>query len=438
MLASLPLSSRACSRGGCSALAALLLFGAGLRAQEVAAVEPRSERAAEGAIWPQWRGPARDGHFRGAAWPERLNGETLRRLWRVELDKSYASPVVSETAIFTVETKGEESEVVKAFSRADGKLLWEASWKGAMQVPFFAAKNGSWVRSSPALDGEHLYVGGMRDVLVCLDVATGAIRWRLDFPEQMKTKLPDFGFVCSPLVVGDHVYVQAGEGFAKVEKRSGEVVWRTLRDGGGMNGSAFSSPVHAKLAGVEQLVVLSRTHLHGVDPAEGKELWKLEVPSFRGMNILTPQIVGDDAVFTAPYGGKSQLVKLGIAEAALTAAPVWQNKIQGYMCSPVVVDGHAYYFTRANRFTCVRLSDGAECWTSGPTGNEYWSLIAQGRRILALSNDGELRLIEANPEAYTVIDELPLVETESWAHLAAVDGLLVVRELRALSVFAWK
>lgn len=438
MLASPSSSSRARSRGAFSAGAMLLLLAAGLRAQEVAAVAPRAERAAEGATWPQWRGPARDGHFRGAAWPERLSGENLRRLWRVELDKSYASPVVSETTIFTVETKDEESEVVKAFSRADGKLLWEASWKGAMKVPFFAAKNGSWVRSSPALDGENLYVGGMRDVLVCLDAATGEIHWRLDFPRQMKTKLPDFGFVCSPLVVGDHVYVQAGEGFAKVDKRNGEVVWRTLRDGGGMNGSAFSSPVLAKLAGVEQLVVLSRTHLHGVDPADGRALWKLEVPSFRGMNILTPQIVGDDAVFTAPYGGKSQLVKLGAAEGALSAAPLWQNKIQGYMCSPVVVDGHAYYFTRANRFTCVRLSDGAECWTSGPTGNEYWSLVAQGRRILALSNDGELRLIAANPEAYAVIDELPLVETESWAHLAAVDGLLVVRELRALSVFAWK
>jgi outer membrane protein assembly factor BamB len=254
----------------------------------------------------------------------------------------------------------------------------------------------------------------------------------------MQSKLPDFGFVCSPLVVGDHLYVQAGEGLAKVEKKTGKVVWRGLRDGGGMNGSAFSSPVLAKLAGQEQLVVLSRTHLHGVDLAEGKSLWSLEVPSFRGMNILTPQIVGDDGVFTAPYGGKSQLVKLSASDDGMSAAPAWQNKIQGYMCSPVVVDGHAYYFTRANRFTCVRLSDGEERWTSGPTGNEYWSLIAQGRRILALSNDGELRLLEANPEAYTVIDELPLVEAESWAHLAAVDGLLVIRELKALSCFAWK
>ncbi|MBL8898681.1 MAG: PQQ-like beta-propeller repeat protein [Planctomycetes bacterium] len=410
-----------------------------LPGQELAAPAANaSESRSEGATWPQWRGPARDGHFRGAAWPERLNAEKVKRLWRVELDKSYASPVVSETTVFTVETKSEEEEVVKAFSRAEGKLLWQTSWKGAMTVPFFAARNGSWVRSSPAFDGNSLYVGGMRDVLVCLDAVSGEIRWRLDFPEQMKTKLPDFGFVCSPLVVGDHLYVQAGEGLAKVEKKTGKVVWRGLRDGGGMNGSAFSSPVLAKLAGQEQLVVLSRTHLHGVDLAEGKSLWSLEVPSFRGMNILTPQIVGDDGVFTAPYGGKSQLVKLSASDDGISAAPAWQNKIQGYMCSPVVVDGHAYYFTRANRFTCVRLADGEERWTSGPTGNEYWSLIAQGRRILALSNDGELRLLEANPEAYTVIDELPLVEAESWAHLAAVDGLLVIRELKALSCFAWK
>lgn len=416
-----------------------LLLCAGLipysQAQDVALAEKPQPK---GSTWPQWRGPQRDGIFLGAAWPARLNQENLRLVWRVKLDKSYASPIVSEDAVYTVETVGEKSEVVKAFSREDGSLLWERSWEGAMKVPFFASRNGSWVRSSPAYDGEALYVAGMRDVLVCLDAKSGEIRWRIDFPKQVGSKLPDFGFVCSPLVSGDHVYVQAGEGLAKVDKRNGEIVWRALRDGGGMNGSAFSSPILAELAGRQQLVVLSRTHLHGVDPADGKALWSFEVPSFRGMNILTPQVVGSDAVFTAPYGGKSQLVKLSQGEEAMNAEAVWQNKIQGYMCSPVVIDGHAYYFTRANRFSCVRLEDGAERWTSEPTGNEYWSLVAQGQRILALSNDGELRLIAANPEAYTVIDEMPIAESETWAHLAVVDQQLVVRELEALSIFEWK
>ena len=47
-----------------------------------------------------------------------------------------------------------------------GKELWRAQWPGAMAVPFFAMSNGSWIRATPAYDGESLYVAGMRDVLV--------------------------------------------------------------------------------------------------------------------------------------------------------------------------------------------------------------------------------------------------------------------------------
>ena len=137
--------------------------------------------------------------------------------------------------------------------------LWAAEWPGAMSVPFMAKRNGDWIRSTPAYDGQSVYVAGMRDVLVCLDAGTGAERWRVDFVEQFKSPLPAFGFVCSPLVVGDHVFVQAAAGFCKLDKRTGQVVWRILEDGGGMFGSAFSSPVLATVCGQEQLLVQTRT-----------------------------------------------------------------------------------------------------------------------------------------------------------------------------------
>ena len=86
----------------------------------------------------------------------------------------------------------------------------------------------------------------MRDVLVCLDAASGKERWKVDFVEKFGTALPAFGFVCSPLVDDKAVYVQAAAAFVKLDKKTGEVLWRTLQDAGGMNGSAFSSPVRTK------------------------------------------------------------------------------------------------------------------------------------------------------------------------------------------------
>jgi outer membrane protein assembly factor BamB len=179
-------------------------------------------------VWPQWRGPSRDGQWTGPAWPERLSKDSLKLLWRIPLGPSYSGPIVSEDLVFTTETRNKESEVVIALDRKTGKERWRAEWKGAVTVPFFAASNGSWIRSTPAYDGERLYVAGMRDVLVCLDAKTGTEEWRVDFVKELKTPLPDFGFVCSPLVDGNAVYVQAGASVTRLDKKTGKIIWRTL------------------------------------------------------------------------------------------------------------------------------------------------------------------------------------------------------------------
>lgn len=407
------------------------------------AAADRQDPDASAATWPQWRGPTRDGRTGGEAWPDRLLPSRVREVWRADLDgESYSGPIVGETLVYTTATLDEEREATVALDRATGREVWRVEWPGAMEVPFFAASRGSWIRATPALDGDSLYVAGMRDVLVCLDAATGEERWRVDFTERFDTPLPSFGFVCSPLVVGDHVYAQAGASFVKLDKRTGESVWRALVDDGGMYGSAFSSPVHAEIAGTEQLVVLTRTHLAGVAASDGSELWRREIPAFRGMNILTPVVAGDD-VLTAAYGGRTHLFRVsasaeGDAAGDFELEERWNNRMQGHMTSPVVIDGHAYYFTRANRFVCVRLEDGEIAWISPPPGDEYWSLVTDGARILALANTGVLRLIEATPEEYRVIDEMQIAEDETWAHLALVDGRLYVRDLFSLAVFDWR
>jgi outer membrane protein assembly factor BamB len=389
--------------------------------------------------WPQWRGPTRDGRVAGPAWPTALTPANVTELWSVEdLGPSYSGPLVLGERVFTTETVDEEFEVVRALDRASGAELWRASWEGAMSVPFFAAKNGSWIRATPATDGLSLFVAGMRDVLVCLDVASGAERWRVDFP-RLGHALPAFGLVCSPLVQGDTVFVQAGGAVVALDKGSGEVRWRALEGGGG-DSSAFSSPVLANLAGRPQLLAQSRTTLAGLDPGAGSILWSREIPAFRGMNILTPLVVGD-ALFTSSYGGRALRLDLRATDAGFELAEAWNTPQQGYMTSPVAIGGRAYLFLRSNRFACLDLASGAERWTSGPTGDDYWSLVAQGERILALSDTGTLRLVAADPERYTVLGEFELVEGPSWAHLAVTSAgaatELHVREQDAYRVFRW-
>lgn len=383
--------------------------------------------------WPQWRGPSRDGQVGGAPWPATL--AQVQELWSLEgLGPSYSGPLVLADRVITTETVDEELEVVRALDRRSGAELWRASWSGALRVPFFAAKNGSWIRATPACDGEAVFVAGMRDVLVCLDLASGHERWRADFP-RLGAELPAFGFVSSPLVVRDTVVVQAGGAVVALDKHSGAPRWRALEDGGG-DESAFSSPILATLAGIEQLVVQTRTTLAGLAPDTGAVLWSRPIEAFRGMNILTPLALGD-ALFTSSYGGRALRFDVRAGAQGLALEPSWSQPQQGYMTSPVAIDGHLYLFLRSNRFACFDFTNGEERWTSGPSGDEYWSLVAQGERVLALSDTGTLRLIAASPASYEVLDERELVAGPSWAHLAVADDELHVREQDAYRVFRW-
>lgn len=392
---------------------------------------------AEASGWLQWRGPSRDGFVEGTAWPDGLSADRLEQVWQVEdLGPSYSGPLLTDDLVIITETRDEATEHVLAYDRTTGEKRWEATWEGAMTVPFFAASNGSWIRATPCIDEGRLYVAGMRDLLVCLDVTTGEELWKVDFMQALDSPLPAFGFVSSPLVRGDFVYVQAGSGFVKLNKTTGEVVWRTLDDAGGMNGSAFSSPYVATLNGVEQMLVQTRESLAGVDPDDGTVLWQTPVEAFRGMNIVTPTVI-DGRVFTTSYGGGSFLFSVASGDAEKPVDLVWRNKVQGYMSTPIIIDGHAYVHLRNQRFACINLATGEETWITKPFG-KYWSMVAQGDSILALDETGDLRLIKATPEAFTLLGEAQASDLESWAHLAISGNEIAIRDLDRITLWRWK
>lgn len=399
---------------------------------------PLRPGAAQPAVWPQWRGPTRDGLVVGPAWPDRLRGDALKLVWRVEnLGPSYSGPIVAADRVFTTQTVDKKTEVVTAHDRGTGRELWRASWEGSIRVPFFAARNGSWVRSTPAYDGTTLYVAGVRDLLVALDGRTGTELWRLDFGTEFGAPPPDFGFVCSPLVDDTGVYVQAGGCFAKVDKKTGRVLWRALKDGGGMMGSAFSSPVFARLAGKNQVVVQTRTHLAGVDRESGTELWAKEIPAFRGMNILTPLPHGEDGVFTSTYGGNTRLLRITTAGGGFAAEDAWGLSYQGNMTSPVAVGDHAYVLGKDRRLLCVNLGTGKEAWRTDVRFGEYWSLVANGDKILALDQRGILYLFRASAAGYEPLDSRKVSDAETWAHVSVCGDEVFIRDLTGLTAWRW-
>jgi outer membrane protein assembly factor BamB len=429
----------------CGSVVGLLLLG---MCAPASSQSPSPNPSASMATWPQWRGPMRDGRIPvdstgGPAWPQSIAEDKLKQAWSVPLGASYSGPIVSATRVFTTETVDKKREQVRAFDRITGKQLWITGWDGSLSVPFFAKENGDWIRSTPCLDidatdgTERLFVGGIRDRIVCLNAATGEELWAVDCVERFKSDAPAFGCVCSPLVLGDAVYMQAGGGFVKLDKRTGATLWRVLEDGGGMGGSAFSSPFIAELGGRRQILVQTRNDLVGVDPESGATLWKQKIDAFRGMNIITPTVF-DQAIFTSAYGGKAQLWKPTIGESSPgEVSLLWTKKTEGYMSTPVVVDGHAFVHLRSRRVACVNLTTGEESWRTEPFGR-YWSFVGRGDQLLALDERGDLYLLAADTKAFTVIGKRKLTEEEAWAHLAVAGDQLFVRDLKTLTAWSWK
>ncbi|EMI54633.1 PQQ-binding-like beta-propeller repeat protein [Rhodopirellula sallentina] len=384
--------------------------------------------------WNQWRGSERNCRVAGAAWPTQLEGK-LERVWEHKLSPSYSGPVVQDGKVFTTETLDKTTERVTAYDLASGDQVWMQEWPGSLSVPFFAAANGDWIRSTPVSAPGSLVVLGMRDRLVHLDTETGDVRWDIDFPEKFKTPLQPFGAACSPLIHDNAVFVQLGGGLTKVDLPSGEVRWTVLGGGGDMSSTgAFSSPTVATLCGVQQLLVQTREKLCGVALDSGTVLWSEPIEAFRGMNILTPLAIGD-SVFTAAHSGVSQLFDFSREQDQWRVTERWSQKTQGYMSSPVRVDDFIYLHLKNERVACLSIADGTIKWTSPPVG-KYWSMAHDGARILSLASDGVLRLLDATPEKYTVIDKAKVAD-DSWAHIAVQDNLVIVRGLDRLTAYRW-
>lgn len=341
---------------------------------------------------------------------------------------------MTQDRVFVTESV-DGKEAARAFDRATGKEIWKTEWEAGMKVPFFAASNGSWIRSTPAFAGGRLFVASMEDILLCLQASDGKLLWKMDFRKQFGTENQSFGFVCSPLVDESSVIVQTAAGLISLDCETGTVNWRGLVESGGMMGGAFSSPVIATVAETRQLIVQTRQKLCGVNLSNGSELWSLEIPAFRGMNILTPTVIGN-RIFTSSYGGGSIMVEVTGGNDNFQVEKLWQTKVEAYMSSPLVVDGYLYLHLRNQRATCLNPDDGATQWTSKPFG-KYWSAVANGKQGLVLDERGDLLLLDLNHREFTQVDARHISDSPTWAHLAVADNQIFVRDLEGLTVYSW-
>src|SRR5687768_1337017 len=119
------------------------------------------------ADWPDFRGPARDGHYRGPIrtdWPK----TGLTPMWKQPVGGGYASFVAARGRAFTIEQRGSQ-EVAAAYDIATGRELWTHSWNAV----FREMMGGDGPRATPTWSNGRVFVQGATGELRALDDATG-------------------------------------------------------------------------------------------------------------------------------------------------------------------------------------------------------------------------------------------------------------------------
>ena len=249
--------------------------------------------------WPQWRGPNRDGHSKETGLLKEWPKDGPRLIWQVkDLGGGYSTPSVAGGRIYVMTNKGLEDEFVTARDTKDGSLLWSTrigKVGNPDQQPNYPA-----ARSTPTVDGAVLYALGSDGDLVCLETATGKVRWqkslRADFGGQ-----PGTWAYCGVAAGGWrrgrlHARRRAGDlrGAEQEHRRGGVEVPRSPAAPG--PGTPRSSSAEA--GGVRQYVAYTGDGLFGVEAKTGKFLWRYDKTTGPvGMSILTP-VVGEGLVYS--------------------------------------------------------------------------------------------------------------------------------------------
>jgi outer membrane protein assembly factor BamB len=373
---------------------------------------------AQAADWPQWRGPDRDGISSEtgllSSWPS--GGPKV--VWRISgLGVGYSSFSIVGGRMYTQGQRGKQ-EFVLALDVKTGNKLWET-----VTSRDFENDRGSGPRGTPTFDNGKLYAMSGEGAVVCLDAATGKIIWQIDSVKKFGGSVPHWGYSESPLIDGDRVIVMPGArgaSLVSLDKRTGDVQWKTGDDQAG-----YSSAILADVGGAKQVIVLSGQSAFGVQESTGELLWRYDKVSNRTANIATP-IYHDGAVFLSTnYGTGCALLKLNPKKGM---QEVYFNRdMMNHYSSSVLLDGVLYGYSNA-LLVAMDFKTGKQLWKDRSVGKG--SVTYAEKHLYALGEDGMVGLIEATPDAYKEVSrfEYQKGSLPSWSPLVISDGRMYLRD----------
>ncbi|MBI3822022.1 MAG: PQQ-like beta-propeller repeat protein [Planctomycetes bacterium] len=393
------------------------------------------EAAAASKDWPQWRGPNRDGILLDdtpmlTTWPS--GGPPL--LWKKDVGEGFASVVVVRDRVFTIFQDG-PSESVVAWDVRSGQEIWRHSYDCAFKNDY-----GNGPRSTPSVDGDHIYTVGATGIMYCLKAFTdspkGEVVWRKDLMADFSAETPKWAVAFSPLVEGERIFIMPGgpngNALAALDKKTGATLWSKHDDL-----PSYSSPIAATIHERRQVLFLTGTRLVIVDPATGDELWRFPWPVENQTNIATPIVVKNYVYVSTSYGRGCAMVKIEKSGDGFTAKLVYKSRfMKNHMSTSVRHKNHIFGFDDTI-LKCMDLLTGDVVRGWEVHGFDKGSLLRVNDQLIIHGANGVVALADANPEEYVERGrfQFSAQKRACWSVPVVAHGRLYVRDERKLACY---
>ena len=370
------------------------------------------------ADWPNWRGPQHDGMSRETGWQTNLK----KTAWKAQVGIGFASVAVADGRAFTLGHDGRKKggqETLTCFEATTGKVLWTDTYDQEL----LPRLHEGGPAATPAIDGDRVYSIGKAGRLSCLQAADGKLLWEADLLKLGgQSKVHEWGFAGSPLIVGKLLYVEAGPTLA-LDKMTGEVVWK-----GKSYTPAYASPAYFTRGDRKLLATLKTEGLELLDATDGSHFAYHSWETKYRTNATTPLIVGDQLFISTGYTRGCALFDIG--DGTLTRV-YHHRKLSNHMANSILIDGHIYgfngnaHFGPETIFLCMRLSDGEVIWRH--RGLKCGTVTAADGKLIALSEQGELNIAKANTEGFEPVASRQVLTGKCWTVPILANGHLYCR-----------
>ena len=420
---------------------------------------PAATAAAGDVPWPQWRGPAGQGHAAGVQDLPVTWSETDNIVWKTALPgRGWSSPVIDErhvwmtTAVERRATDGERAgrEVAPSggqprnlagslslralgVARDSGRLVHDIELGTIDDAQPIHALN-SFASPSPVLAGGRLYCHFGDFGTACVDTATGRVVWgnrelRLDHVN---------GPGSTPVLWNDLLIVNCDgsdvQYVAALDAATGTLVWKTPRSGRLHDEAdlkkAYSTPLVLPVGDRDLLVSAGADWLYGYDPRTGKELWRMSYGDL-GFSVVPRPVAAHGLLYMSTSFNQPRLLAIRLADDRTGAEIVWQEtKAAPSMPSPLVVGDELFMVSDKGIATCLDARTGAVGWSHRLGGNFSSSPLFADGRIHVGNREGET-FVYAPGKTFTLLATNRL-DGRIFATPAAVGDSLYLRTDTAL------